>query len=216
MKNFKPMSTLIPSVVVPDETGRGERSYDIFSRLMTDRIVILNEEVNNVSMGVLIAQILHLHMTAPGQPIHFYINSPGGSVYDGLALVDVMHYISSPVYTYGIGMQASFGSMLLSQGEPGHRYLLPNSTVMIHQVASGTKGKATDMEIAMNETLRLKEKLNRLLADSTNGKTSYEQMVQYCERDNFLTAEEAIEIGLADKIITSEADIEKEESEEDK
>lgn len=194
-----PRNLTIPMVVEND--GRLERSFDIFSRLLRDRIVMLNGEVNFQTASLVCAQLLFLEAEDPCEPIKLYINSPGGSVVDGMAILDTMNNISSPVHTISMGMAASMGAFLLSQGEPGHRYALPNSEIMIHQPLGGFKGQATDIEIHANRMMKMKEKLTKKLAESTNGKVDYETMLTLCERDNFLEPEEALELGLIDTIL---------------
>jgi len=191
---------LVPMVI--EQTSKGERSYDIFSRLLKERLIFINGQVNDHMSELVIAQLLFLEAENPSLPIHVYINSPGGQVTSGLAMIDVFHYIKSPIYTYVTGMAASMGSLLLSAGEHGHRYSLPNSTIMIHQVLSGYNGQASDIEIHSNETLYLKRKLNQMLSDYTYGKTSYDTMVALTDRDNFLRPERALELGLIDTIVT--------------
>lgn len=194
-----PRNLTVPMVVEND--GRLERSFDIFSRLLRDRIIMLNGEVNFQTASLVCAQLLFLDAEDSDEPIKLYINSPGGSVVDGMAICDTMNNVSAPVHTIAMGMAASMGAFLLSQGEPGHRYALPNAEVMIHQPLGGFKGQATDIEIHANRMMKMKEKLTRKLADSTNGKTSYGTMLELCERDNFLEPEEALEIGLIDQIL---------------
>lgn len=193
--------SLVPYVI--EQTSRGERSYDIFSRLLNDRIIMLNEEVNNASSSVIIAQMLYLEGQDPEKDIHFYINSPGGSVTAGMAIYDTMQYIKCDVSTVCIGMAASMGAFLLAGGAKGKRYALPNAEVMIHQPLGGTQGQATEIEIAAKHILRTKEKLNRMLAENT-GK-DYETVCADTERDNWKSAEEAKEYGLVDKVITFHA-----------
>lgn len=193
--------SLVPIVV--EKTESGERSYDIYSRLLKERIIMLNTDVNDQSANLVISQLLFLESENPEKPITLYLNTPGGSVYDGLGIVDAMNFIQCPVQTVVLGMAASMGSVLASAGEKGQRFVLPNSTIMIHQVLSGTKGQASDIEIHAKETLYLKDKLNRILSDNTYGKTSYDEMVKACDRDHYLRPEEAIEMGLVDQIITS-------------
>ena len=190
--------SLVPYVV--ENTERGERSYDIFSRLLNDRIVFLNDEVNSTTAGLIVAQMLYLEAQDPNKDIQFYINSPGGSVTDGMAIYDTMQFIKCDVSTICVGMAASMGAFLLSSGTKGKRIALPNSEIMIHQPSAGTKGKVTDMEIDVEHFLRIKNNLNKILADNT-GKT-IEEVKAASERDNWLTAEEAKEFGLIDQIIT--------------
>ena len=189
--------SLVPYVV--EQTSRGERSYDIFSRLLNDRIVFLGEEVNDVTASLVVAQLLYLEAQDPDKDIQFYINSPGGSVSSGLAIYDTMQYIKADVSTICIGMAASMGAFLLSAGAPGKRIALPNAEIMIHQPSGGFQGQATDIRIHAEHVLRLKENLNQILAKNT-GKT-VEEIREACERDNFMSAEEAKEFGLIDKVI---------------
>jgi ATP-dependent Clp protease protease subunit len=194
------MSHLVPMVV--ENTPRGERSYDIFSRLLKERLIFINGEVTEHMSELVIAQILFLEAENAEQDINVYINSPGGSVNAGLAMIDIFNYVKPNIATYATGMAASMGSLLLAAGEKGKRYCLPNSTVMIHQVLAGYHGQASDIEIHTNETLYLKKKLNQMLADYTYGKTDYETMVQLTDRDNFVRPETALDIGLIDHIIS--------------
>ena len=192
--------SLIPYVV--EQTNRGERSYDIFSRLLNDRIIMLNEDVNNASAGVIVAQLLYLEGQDPEKDIALYINSPGGVITDGMAIYDTMQYIKCDVSTICIGMAASMGAFLLAAGAPGKRFALPNSEIMIHQPlvsGGGIQGQVTDIRLRSEWLQRTKDKMNRLLAENT-GK-SLEQVQQDTERDNFMTAEEALAYGLVDKII---------------
>lgn len=190
---------LVPYVV--EQTNRGERSYDIFSRLLNDRIIVLSDEVNDATASIIVAQMLYLEGQDPEKDINFYINSPGGSVTAGLAIYDTMQYIKCDVSTMCIGMAASMGAFLLAGGAKGKRYALPNAEIMIHQPLGGTKGQATEIEIAARHILKTKEKLNRMLAENT-GK-DYETIAADTERDNWKTAQEAVEYGLIDKVITS-------------
>ena len=189
--------SLVPYVV--EQTSRGERSYDIFSRLLNDRIVMLCEEVNDTSASLVVAQLLYLEAQDPDKDIQFYINSPGGSVSAGLAIYDTMQYIKADVSTICIGMAASMGAFLLSSGTKGKRIALPNAEIMIHQPSGGSQGQATDIQIQAAHILRIKEKLNRILSDNT-GKP-LETIAADCERDYFMSAEEAQEYGLIDKVI---------------
>ena len=189
--------SLIPYVV--EQTSRGERSYDIFSRLLSDRIIMLSEEVNDASASVIVAQLLFLEAQDPDKDIQFYINSPGGSVTSGLAIYDTMQYIKPDVSTICIGMAASMGAFLLSSGAKGKRIALPNSEIMIHQPSGGSQGQATDIQIQAEHILKIKKKLNEILADNT-GK-SIKEIEKDCERDHFMSAEEAKEYGLIDKVI---------------
>ncbi len=189
--------SLVPYVV--EQTSRGERSYDIFSRLLNDRIIFLYEEVNDVTASLIVAQLLYLEAQDPDKDIQFYINSPGGSITAGMAIYDTMKYIKCDVSTICIGMAASMGAFLLSSGTKGKRIALPNAEVMIHQPLGGAKGQATDIAIQARRILEMKKRLNAILAENT-GKDP-ETIAQDCERDYFLTAEEAKEYGLIDKVI---------------
>lgn len=192
-------STLIPTVIESD--GRVERAYDIYSRLLKDRIIFLGDAVNEHTANSVVAQLLFLHAEDAKKDIYFYINSPGGSVYDALAIYDTMQYIANDIQTVGIGIQASAAAFLLSSGTKGKRVILPNSTVMVHQPSSGTRGKVTDMEIDLKESLRIKQQLNEIMAKNT-GQT-VKQIQSDMERDYWMTAEEAKKYGIVDKIITS-------------
>ena len=192
-------NALIPMVV--ENTARGERSYDLYSRLMKERIVFFTGEVETNMCNVLIAQLLFLEAENAEQPIGMYINSPGGSVYDGLAVYDIMRYIKSPVHTYVTGMAASMGSFIAQAGEPGHRYLLPSAITMIHQPSSGTRGKISDMEIDLKESLRIKREMTELYVKHNSKNRTYEEFEKLMDRDRWLTAPEAIELGLADQIV---------------
>ena len=189
--------SLVPYVI--EQTNRGERSYDIFSRLLNDRIIILNEEVNNASAGVIVAQLLYLEGQDPEKDISLYINSPGGVITDGMAIYDTMQYIKCDVSTICIGMAASMGAFLLSSGAKGKRIALPNAEIMIHQPSAGTQGQITDMAIHLKRLETIKKRMNRILADNT-GKP-LEVVTADCERDNFMSAEEAKEYGLIDQVI---------------
>ncbi|MEG0598016.1 MAG: ATP-dependent Clp endopeptidase proteolytic subunit ClpP [Oscillospiraceae bacterium] len=189
--------SLVPYVV--EQTNRGERSYDIFSRLLNDRIIFLGEEVNATTSALVVAQMLYLESQDPDKDIQFYINSPGGSVTDGMAIYDTMQYIKCDVSTICIGMAASMGAFLLSSGTKGKRMALPNAEIMIHQPSGGTQGQASDIKIQAEWMLRTREKLNKILADNT-GKP-IEQIAIDTERDNFMPAEEACAYGLIDKVI---------------
>lgn len=188
---------LVPVVV--EQTGRGERSYDIYSRLLNDRIVMLSDEVNDVTASLVVAQMLYLEAQDPDKDIHFYINSPGGSVSAGFAIYDTMNFIKCDVSTICIGMAASMGAFLLAAGTKGKRFALPNSEIMIHQPLGGTKGQASDIKIHADHILRTREKLNRILAERT-GK-SLAEIEKDTDRDNFLSAEAAAEYGLIDRVI---------------
>ena len=190
--------SLIPYVV--EQTSRGERSYDIFSRLLNDRIVFLGEEVTDISANIVVAQLLFLEAQDPEKDIQFYINSPGGSVTAGMAIYDTMQYIKPDVSTICIGMAASMGAFLLSSGAKGKRYALPNSEIMIHQPSGGFRGQATDISIHAKNILRVKENLNRILSE--NSGQSLDVVTAACERDNFMSAQEALDFGLIDKVIT--------------
>ena len=189
--------SLVPYVV--EQTSRGERSYDIFSRLLNDRIIFLNEEVNDTSAGLVVAQLLYLEAQDPDKDIQFYINSPGGSVTAGMAIYDTMQYVKCDVATICIGMAASMGAFLLSAGAKGKRMALPNAEIMIHQPSAGTKGQVTDMAIHLRRLEIIKKRLNSIMAENTG--QSLETVTADCERDNFMTAEEAKEYGLIDKVI---------------
>ena len=189
--------SLVPYVV--EQTSRGERSYDIFSRLLNDRIVMLSEEVNDTTASLIVAQLLYLEAQDPDKDIQFYINSPGGSVTSGLAIYDTMQYIKPDVSTICIGMTASMGAFLLSSGAKGKRIALPNAEIMIHQPSGGSQGQCTDIQIQAEQILKIKKKLNAILAENT-GK-SVEEVERDCERDHFMTAEEAQAYGLIDKVI---------------
>ncbi len=189
--------SLVPYVV--EQTSRGERSYDIFSRLLNDRIIFLGEEVTDVSANIIVAQLLYLEAQDPDKDIQFYINSPGGSVTAGMAIYDTMQYIKADVSTICIGMAASMGAFLLAAGTKGKRFALPNAEIMIHQPSGGFKGQATDISIHANNILRIKDNLNRILAENT-GKP-FEVVAAACERDNFMSAQEALEFGIVDKVI---------------
>lgn len=189
--------SLVPYVV--EQTSRGERSYDIYSRLLNDRIIMLSEEVNDTTASLIVAQLLYLEAQDPDKDIQFYINSPGGSVTSGLAIYDTMQYIKADVSTICIGMAASMGAFLLSAGAKGKRIALPNAEIMIHQPSGGSQGQASDIKIQAEHILRTRERLNKILADNT-GK-SVEQIALDTERDNFMSAEEAVEYGLIDKVI---------------
>ena len=189
--------SFVPYVV--EQTNRGERSYDIFSRLLNDRIVMLSEEVNDTTASLIVAQLLYLEAQDPDKDIQFYINSPGGSVTAGKAIYDTMQYIKCDVSTICIGMAASMGAFLLSSGAKGKRFALPNAEIMIHQPSAGTQGQITDMAIHLKRLEIVKERMNRILSENT-GK-SIETVTADCERDNFMTAQEALEYGLIDQVI---------------
>lgn len=189
--------SLVPYVV--EQTSRGERSYDIFSRLLNDRIILLNEEVNSASAGVVVAQLLYLEGQDPEKDISLYINSPGGVITDGMAIYDTMQYIKCDVSTICLGMAASMGAFLLAAGTKGKRFALPNSEIMIHQPSGGAQGQATDISIHANHILLVKDKLNQILSERTG--QPLDVVKRDTERDNFMTAQEALEYGLIDKVI---------------
>ena len=191
--------SLVPYVV--EQTSRGERSYDIYSRLLKDRIIFLGEEVNETTAGLVVAQLLFLESEDPGKDIHLYINSPGGVVTAGLAIYDTMNYIKCDVSTVCIGMAASMGAFLLAGGTKGKRFALPNAEVMIHQPSGGARGQATEIQIVAEKILQTKEKLNRILAANTG--QPYEVVCRDTERDHYMTAEEARDYGLVDQVIVN-------------
>lgn len=193
-----PKSYLIPTVV--EKSADGERAFDIYSRLLNERIVFLGEDVNEHTANSVVAQLLHLAYVDPQADISLYINSPGGSVYDGMAIYDTMNFIKPDVATYGIGLQASMGAFLLSSGAKGKRFCLPHAKVMIHQPSSGTHGKVTDMEIDMKETLEVKEMLAKIMAKNTGQKLT--KVKSDMERDYWMTPDEAVKYGLIDKVLT--------------
>lgn len=189
---------LVPVVV--EQTGRGERSYDIYSKLLKDRIIFLGDEVNDATAGLVVAQLLFLESEDPDKDIHLYINSPGGSITAGMAIYDTMQYIKPDVSTICIGMAASMGAFLLAAGAKGKRLALPNSEIMIHQPLGGTRGQATDIEIHAKRIISMKNKLNSILAERTG--QPIEKIQVDTERDNFMSADEAMKYGLVDKVIT--------------
>lgn len=189
---------LVPTVITSD--GRGERAYDIYSRLLKDRIIILGEEVNEVTAGLVVAQMLFLEAEDPEKDIQLYINSPGGSVTAGMAIYDTMQYISCDVSTICMGMAASMGAFLLSSGAKGKRFAMPNAEIMIHQPLGGAQGQATEIEIAAKHILKTKEKLTRIIAENCGKK--YDEVLADCERDNWKTAQEALEYGLIDAVVS--------------
>ena len=191
--------SLVPYVV--EQTSRGERSYDIYSRLLKDSIIFLGEEVNEVTAGLVVAQLLFLESEDPGKDIHLYINSPGGVVTAGLAIYDTMNYIKCDVETICIGLAASMGAFLLAGGAKGKRFALPNAEIMIHQPSGGAKGQATDIQIVADNILKTKKRLNTILSENT-GKP-YDVIAADTERDNYMSAEEAKEYGLIDGVITN-------------
>lgn len=191
--------SLVPYVI--EQTGQGERSYDIFSRLLKDRIIFFGEEVNDATASIIVAQMLFLESEDPDKDICLYINSPGGSITSGMAIYDTMNYIRCDVSTICVGMAASMSAFLLSAGTKGKRLALPNSEIMIHQPLGGMQGQATDIKIHADRIIAMKEKLNRILSENT-GKP-YDQICKDTERDNFMTAQQALEYGLVDRVITS-------------
>ena len=193
----KPSNYLVPTVI--EKTHEGERAFDIYSRLLNERVIFLGEDVNEHTANLVVAQLLHLAYTSPDEDIKLYINSPGGSVYDGLAIYDTIQYIKPDVQTIGIGLQASMGAFLLSSGTKGKRMALPNSRIMIHQPSSGTQGKITDQEITLREGLFLKKRLNEILAKNTGQKVA--KIEKDADRDFWLSAEEAKEYGIIDSVL---------------
>lgn len=194
---MKTSNYLVPTVV--EQSAEGERAFDIYSRLLKERIIFLGEDVNEHTANLVVAQLLHLAYEDPKKDIKLYINSPGGSVYDGFAIYDTMQYITPDVMTIGIGVQASMGAFLLSSGTKGKRFVLPNSRLMIHQPSSGTQGKITDQEISLREGIYLKHKLNEILAKNTGQKLS--RIEKDTDRDFWMSAKEAVDYGLADNVI---------------
>jgi ATP-dependent Clp protease protease subunit len=198
-------NSIIPYPTVIEQTARGERQFDIFSRLLVDRIIFLGTPVDDGIANVIVAQLLFLQMTDPKKDIHFYINSPGGSVSAGLAIYDTMQYMTCDVNTYCIGQAASMGAVLLTAGTKGKRFALPNANVMIHQVLGGAEGQASDVEIRVKYMLKLKQRLNTILSKHT-GQT-YEVVEKACDRDNFMSPEEAKAFGLVDHVVQSRRDL---------
>lgn len=192
---------LVPMVV--EQTSRGERSYDIYSRLLNDRIVFLSDEVNDVTASLVVAQMLYLEAQDPDKDINFYINSPGGSISAGMAIYDTMRFIKCDVSTICLGMAASMGAFLLSSGTPGKRLALPNSEIMIHQPLGGTQGQATDIKIHADHIIRIREKMNLILSEQTG--RPYEEICRDTERDNYMTAQQAMAYGLVDKVVEKRA-----------
>ena len=192
-----PRNYLVPTVI--EETNRGERAFDIYSRLLNERVIFLGDEVNSQTANIVVAQLLHLAYQNPDEDIKLYINSPGGSVYDGLAIYDTMNLIKPDVATYGIGLQASMGAFLLSSGAKGKRFALPHAKVMIHQPSSGTRGKVTDMEIDLKESLEVKEMLAKILAKNTGQKLA--KVKADMERDYWMSPDEALKYGLIDQVL---------------
>jgi ATP-dependent Clp protease protease subunit len=199
MRNF----VNIPYVI--EQTGRGEKGYDLYSRLLVDRIIFLGTPVDDMVANVIVAQFLFLQMTDPKKDIHFYINSPGGSVTAGLAIYDTMQWLTCDVNTYCVGQAASMGAVLLSGGTKGKRFALPNANIMIHQVLGGAEGQASDVEIRVKYMLKLKERLNTILSKHTG--QPYDVVEKACDRDNFMSAEDARQFGLVDEVVTSRKDL---------
>jgi len=199
MRNF----VNIPYVI--EQTGRGEKGYDLYSRLLVDRIIFLGTPVDDMVANVIVAQFLFLQMTDPKKDIHFYINSPAGSVTAGLAIYDTMQWLTCDVNTYCVGQAASMGAVLLAGGTKGKRFALPNANIMIHQVLGGAEGQASDVEIRVKFMLKLKERLNTILSKHTG--QPYEVVERACDRDNFMSAEEAREFGLVDEVVSSRKDV---------
>jgi len=199
MRNF----VNIPYVI--EQTGRGEKGYDLYSRLLVDRIIFLGTPVDDMVANVIVAQFLFLQMTDPKKDIHFYINSPGGSVTAGLAIYDTMQWLTCDVNTYCVGQAASMGAVLLAGGTKGKRFALPNANIMIHQVLGGAEGQASDVEIRVKYMLKLKERLNTILAKHTG--QPYDAVERACDRDNFMSAEDARQFGLVDEVVTSRRDL---------
>jgi len=197
LDHMKPSSYLVPTVI--ESSSQGERAFDIYSRLLKERIIFLGEEVNEHTANLVVAQLLHLAYEDPKKDISLYINSPGGSVYDGLAIYDTMQFIKPDVATYGIGLQASMGAFLLSSGAKGKRFALPNSRIMIHQPSSGTRGKITDQEITLREGIMLKKKLNEILAKNTGQKLA--KIEKDVDRDFWMSADESMKYGIIDKVV---------------
>ena len=198
-------SSYIPYPTVIEQTGRGERQYDIYSRLLVDRIVFLGTPIDDAVANIIIAQLLFLQMADAKKDVHFYINSPGGSVTAGLAIYDTMQFVTCDVNTYCIGQAASMGAVLLAAGTKGKRFALPNANIMIHQVLGGAEGAASDVEIRVKHMLKLKQRLNAILSGHTS--KSVEQVEKDCDRDNFMTAEEAKTYGLVDQVVQSRKEI---------
>jgi len=194
------MPNLVP--IVLEKTANGERSYDIYSRLLKDRIVMLDTDVNEHSASLIVAQMLFLESEAPGEPVNFYINSPGGSVTAGMSIYDTMHFIKSPVYTYVMGQAASMGSLLAQSGEPGHRYIMKHARHMIHQPSGGARGMASDIEITYKEIQRIKEELTRIYVEHNTAGKTFEQLTKDMDRDTWMNAEQSVAYGLADQIVT--------------
>ena len=201
MMDFNRKNALVPMVI--EQTGHGERSFDIFSRLLNDRVIFLSDEVNDATASLVVAQMLYLEAQDPDKDIAFYINSPGGSVTAGMAIYDTMNYIKCDVSTICIGMAASMGAFLLSSGTKGKRFALPNREIMIHQPLGGARGQASDIKIQADLILRTRDTLNRILAENTGN--TVEQIAKDTDRDNFMTAEQALAYGLVDKVLAHRA-----------
>jgi ATP-dependent Clp protease protease subunit len=194
------MPNLVP--IVLEKTANGERSYDIYSRLLKDRIIMLDTDVNEHSASLIVAQMLFLESEDPGAAINFYINSPGGSVTAGMGIYDTMQFIKSPVHTYVFGQAASMGSLLAQAGTPGHRYMMPHARHMIHQPSGGARGMVSDIEITYKEIQRVKEELTRIYVDHNSAGRTFEQLTKDMDRDTWMTAQQSLEYGLIDKIVT--------------
>lgn len=197
----KPSDYLVPTVI--ERTHEGERAFDIYSRLLNERVIFLGDEVNEATANLVVAQLLHLAYEDPKKDIKLYINSPGGSVYDGMAIYDTIQFIAPDVQTIGIGLQASMGAFLLSSGTKGKRFALPNARMMIHQPSSGTQGKVTDQEITLRESIFIKKRLNEILAKNTGQKLA--KIEKDMDRDFWMSAEEAVKYGLIDEVISKKA-----------
>ena len=195
------MKNYIPNPIVIEQTATGERQYDIYSRLLLDRIIFLGTQVNDTVANLLVAQMLFLESSDAESPIHFYINSPGGSVYAGLGIYDVMQYISCPVHTYCVGLAASMGSLLLCAGEKGQRYAMPHGRIMIHQPLGGAQGQCSDIQIQANEIKNLKDQLNNIYVSHSDGKVNEKKIETETDRDNYLSPKEAIDLGIIDSVI---------------
>jgi ATP-dependent Clp protease protease subunit len=194
------MPNLVPIVI--EKRSDGERSYDIYSRLLRDRLIILDTDVNNASAGLIVAQLLFLESESSEKPIHFYINSPGGSVTAGMSIYDTMQFIKCPVHTYVMGQAASMGSLLAQAGEPGHRYIMKHARHMIHQPSGGAQGMVSDIEISYREIQRIKEELTQVYVQHNTAGKTFEELTRDMDRDNFMTAEESVAYGLADRVLT--------------
>ncbi|MEE3079894.1 MAG: ATP-dependent Clp protease proteolytic subunit [Bdellovibrionota bacterium] len=198
---MKTPQNYIPNPIVIEQTSRGERQYDIYSRLLLDRIIFLGTQVNDTVANLLIAQMLFLEQDNPEDPIHFYINSPGGSVYAGLGIYDIMQHVSCPVYTYCVGLAASMGSLLLTAGEAGHRHAMPHSRIMIHQPLGGAQGQCSDIQIQAKEIQDLKDQLNGIYIKHSSVDMNMDKIVDATDRDNYLSPAQAIELGIIDSAI---------------